>query len=131
MKWSNNCLLRVAALYLIALAGLALSISFELPTNFRKCLREEVQKNVLVTGEFEVQPELPGVKTDLHVSVLGRISDDVAKLGNAILTHTNTGRRRERPTSLRQGRCAQGQVCLHHGRVRDVRRLLRNASSRW
>lgn len=67
MKWSNNCLLRVAALYLIALAGLALSISFELPTNFRKCLREEVQKNVLVTGEFEVQPELPGVKTDLHV----------------------------------------------------------------
>ncbi|OCT68165.1 hypothetical protein XELAEV_18039461mg [Xenopus laevis] len=34
--------------------GYVRSISFSLPPNSRKCLREEIHKNVLVTGEYEL-----------------------------------------------------------------------------
>lgn len=43
------------------------SISFFLPVNSRKCLREEIHKDVLVTGEYEVS-EQPNTKTNLKVS---------------------------------------------------------------
>lgn len=43
---------------------------FELQPNGRKCLREEVQKDVLVTGEFEIS-EVPGQRTDVKVLVFG------------------------------------------------------------
>jgi hypothetical protein len=39
---------------------------FELQPNGRKCLREEVQKDVLVTGEYEIS-EVPGQRTDVKV----------------------------------------------------------------
>lgn len=43
-------------------------VSFYLPVNSRKCLREEIHKDVLVTGEYEVS-EQPNTKTNLKVSV--------------------------------------------------------------
>ena len=43
------------------------SISFFLPVNSRKCLREEIHKDVLVTGEYEIG-EQPNTKTNLKVS---------------------------------------------------------------
>lgn len=43
------------------------SVSFQLPSNYRKCLREEVRKNVLVTGDYELSPAPADVKTDLYV----------------------------------------------------------------
>lgn len=41
-------------------------LMFDLPPNGRKCLREEVQKDVLVTGEYEIS-EVSGQRTDIKV----------------------------------------------------------------
>lgn len=43
------------------------SITFYLPVNLRKCLREEIHKDVLVTGEYEVSDQ-PNAKTNLKVT---------------------------------------------------------------
>lgn len=44
------------------------AIMFHLEPNTRKCLREELQANVLVTGEFDVT-EIHGQKVDYVVSL--------------------------------------------------------------
>ncbi|KAM4664745.1 transmembrane emp24 domain-containing protein 10 [Discoglossus pictus] len=44
----------LSPLLVLFLCGSAHSISFPLPPNGRKCLKEEIHKNVLVTGEYEV-----------------------------------------------------------------------------
>jgi len=59
LKWTT-CLLLL--LFVWNVNGLMM----ELPPNGRKCLREEVQKDVLVTGEYEIS-EVPGQRTDLIV----------------------------------------------------------------
>lgn len=60
-------------LFLYLIAGFACCLSavdcimFHLHPNTQKCLREELQKNILFVGEFEVTP-LGGV--DYVVSIL-------------------------------------------------------------
>lgn len=49
------------------------ALTFHLPINTKKCLREEIHKNVLVTGEFELS-EAPGQKTTLKVRIFIYIS---------------------------------------------------------
>uniref|UniRef100_A0A8C7F8Z2 Transmembrane p24 trafficking protein 10 n=1 Tax=Oncorhynchus kisutch TaxID=8019 RepID=A0A8C7F8Z2_ONCKI len=49
------------------LFDLTFSITFYLPVNHRKCLREEIHKDVLVTGEYEVS-EQPNAKTNLKIT---------------------------------------------------------------
>ncbi|KAM9571351.1 transmembrane emp24 domain-containing protein 10-like [Salvelinus alpinus] len=49
------------------LFDLIFSITFYLPVNLRKCLREEIHKDVLVTGEYEVS-EQPNAKTNLKIA---------------------------------------------------------------
>jgi len=54
---------------LLALSLLTLEVfglMFDLQPNGRKCLREEVQKDVLVTGDYEIS-EVAGQRTDLKV----------------------------------------------------------------
>jgi len=54
---------------ILSLALLAFEVSglmFDLQPNGRKCLKEEVQKDALVTGDYEIS-ELPGQRTDLKV----------------------------------------------------------------
>uniref|UniRef100_A0A8C7Y3H6 Uncharacterized protein n=1 Tax=Oryzias sinensis TaxID=183150 RepID=A0A8C7Y3H6_9TELE len=60
---------RVTALLLLlpVLLESVYSISFFLPVNSRKCLREEIHKDVLVTGEYELT-EQPNTKTHLKVN---------------------------------------------------------------
>lgn len=59
---------RVAALLLLpVLIESVFSISFFLPVNTRKCLREEIHKDVLVTGDYEMS-EQPNTRTHLKVS---------------------------------------------------------------
>lgn len=59
---------RIAALLLLpVLIESVFSISFFLPVNSRKCLREEIHKDVLVTGEYEIS-EQANTKTNLKVS---------------------------------------------------------------
>lgn len=59
---------RLTALLLLpVLIESVFSISFFLPVNSRKCLREEIHKDVLVTGEYEIS-EQPNTKTNLKVS---------------------------------------------------------------
>ncbi|KAL4237449.1 Transmembrane emp24 domain-containing protein 10 [Mactra antiquata] len=43
------------------------SLMFNLPPNQKKCLREEIHKDVLVTGEYELS-DGPGQKTNLAVT---------------------------------------------------------------
>jgi len=42
------------------------SLMFHLPPNSQKCLREEIHKDVLVSGDFEIT-EIPGQTVDLAV----------------------------------------------------------------
>ncbi|KPP60261.1 transmembrane emp24 domain-containing protein 10-like, partial [Scleropages formosus] len=56
-----------ALLLLLAVFQCVSSISFYLPVNSRKCLREEIHKDVLVTGEYEVS-EQPNTKTNLKIT---------------------------------------------------------------
>ncbi|GAB1609688.1 transmembrane emp24 domain-containing protein 10-like [Argonauta hians] len=43
------------------------SLMFHLPPNQKKCLREEIHKDLLVTGEYDIS-EAPGQKTNLAVT---------------------------------------------------------------
>ncbi|KAM3602520.1 uncharacterized protein V6R79_005641 [Siganus canaliculatus] len=59
---------RLAALLLLpVLIESVFSISFFLPVNSRKCLREEIHKDVLVTGEYEIS-EQANTKTNLKIT---------------------------------------------------------------
>lgn len=42
------------------------SLMFYLPSNIKKCLKEEIHKNVLVKGEYELT-EIPGHETKMQV----------------------------------------------------------------
>lgn len=53
-------------LLILVLLDSVFSISFYLPANSRKCLQEEIRKNVLVSGEYEVS-EGEDTRTDLKV----------------------------------------------------------------
>ena len=46
-------------------------LMFHLAPNQKKCLKEEIHKDVLVTGEYNLS-DAPGQKTDLQVSYLNR-----------------------------------------------------------
>ncbi|XP_059898561.1 transmembrane emp24 domain-containing protein 10 [Gadus macrocephalus] len=66
--WSREAMARLAALLLLpVLIESVFSISFFLPVNSRKCLREEIHKDVLVTGEYEIG-EQPNTKTNLKIT---------------------------------------------------------------
>ena len=52
-------------LCVLSLAGID-AIRFHLGQNQKKCLREEIHKDVLVTGDYEVQDN--GQRADLTVS---------------------------------------------------------------
>ncbi|XP_014673361.1 PREDICTED: transmembrane emp24 domain-containing protein 10-like [Priapulus caudatus] len=60
-------LLYYVLLAVVFLATFADGIMFNLPPNTLKCLREEIHKDVLVSGEYEVS-EAPGQHTNLHVA---------------------------------------------------------------
>ena len=60
-----------AAILLTAIAILIASVDgimWKLQPNAQKCLKEELQSNVLVTGDYEVQ-DAPGQKVDYVVSL--------------------------------------------------------------
>lgn len=48
------------------LSDLVFAIQFDLPVNSVKCLQEDIDKNVLVTGEYELSEE-PKTTTNLTV----------------------------------------------------------------
>lgn len=52
----------------LLLAGGCGALSFQLPAQTRKCLKEEMHRDVMVTGEYEVsEAGAPGARTDLRV----------------------------------------------------------------
>lgn len=58
----------VVALLLIVIADVQ-SIMFELQPSARKCLKEEIQAQVLVSGEYQVS-EAPGQRVDYVVNII-------------------------------------------------------------
>lgn len=61
--------LRTGLIVLVAFFTIVNSISFNLEPNTQKCLKEELQGNVPVIGEFEVS-EQPGQRIDYIVKLL-------------------------------------------------------------
>ena len=55
---------------LFGLLGAVVSISFTVEPEVKKCIREEVHKDVLVVGNYELA-EVAGQVTDLTVSFFG------------------------------------------------------------
>ena len=62
----------VTVVCLLALAVGNLAISFRLEPEVRKCIKEEVHKDVLVVGEYRLA-DMPGQRTDLVVRVVGEL----------------------------------------------------------
>ncbi|XP_073493561.1 transmembrane emp24 domain-containing protein 10 [Phyllobates terribilis] len=60
--------LLLPALLLPLLCGSVSAISFQLPPNGRKCLREEIHKDVLVTGEYDVSEPHGGGQVRLKIT---------------------------------------------------------------
>lgn len=51
---------------ILCLPLVAHSLRFHLQPNTKRCLKEEMRKDVLVTGEYELS-DSPGIRTDLLV----------------------------------------------------------------
>ena len=58
----------VVVILLSSFLALVNSLAFILPAGSKKCLKEEVHKDVLVTGEYKLD-EAPGQKTHLKVAI--------------------------------------------------------------
>lgn len=58
----------IASIYILYLVAGSLAISFRLEPEVRKCVKEEVHKDVLVVGEYRLSEE-DGQRTDLVVGV--------------------------------------------------------------
>lgn len=59
---------KLSLAFFLSLAALSNGLMFKLPVNSEKCLKEEIHKDVLVKGEYEVSPVV-GVKVDLKVRI--------------------------------------------------------------
>lgn len=57
----------VASLTLFALVNIAFAIRFHVPANNKKCMKEEIHKNIVVTGEYEFSEGI-GYTGSVHVS---------------------------------------------------------------
>lgn len=62
----------VQCLLVVVVAQMCDAFRFHLPPDTKKCLKEEIHKNVLVTGEFELIAA-PGQKTHITVSKVDRV----------------------------------------------------------
>lgn len=76
-------------------------LSFHLPPQTRKCLKEELHRDVMVTGEYEVsEAAAPGVRTDLRVSGSG-LSRPHPAVSSALLCCLNSPPLRKKNVGLR------------------------------
>jgi len=85
---------------ILSLALLAFEVSglmFDLQPNGRKCLKEEVQKDALVTGDYEIS-EVPGQRTDLKVSSCIILTPSNCTNNVSVLP----GHRQQRPHTCKQ-----------------------------
>lgn len=65
MELNSKNLIKLCVIYLMCLSSIE-SLMFYLPANTRKCLKEEIHKDILVKGEYEVT-EIVGHRTKLEV----------------------------------------------------------------
>lgn len=75
-----NVLVR-SLFFCLIFSSAAYGLMFELQPNGRKCLREEVQKDVLVTGDYEIS-EVPGQRTDIKVCCVYKLKKSLLNLFN-------------------------------------------------
>lgn len=59
--------MRVGVILLLVIVVESNAIMFKLPVNSEKCLKEEIHKDILVKGDYEIAP-VNGVKVDLLVT---------------------------------------------------------------
>lgn len=112
-------------LFLLGPSSVA-AISFHLPVNSRKCLREEIHKDLLVTGAYEITDQsggAGGLRTHLKVrpgAARGRAGGTMAGLVRGRPRPGEGGRRAEAGGWLRLPRPPPPP--LHHPSGEDVRR---------
>ena len=56
----------IVSLYLVVLVSNIDALMFHLPGNGKKCLKEEIHKDVLVTGEYDIS-DAPNQRVNLRV----------------------------------------------------------------
>jgi len=66
-SWSNIILMSLLILICFILDNRVDALRFHLQPNTKRCLKEEMRKDVLVTGEYELT-DAPGQRTDLAVT---------------------------------------------------------------
>ena len=66
MNSNMKAVLTLLVVYLTCVSQIE-SLMFYLPANTRKCLKEEIHKDILVKGEFEIT-EIAGHQTKLEVT---------------------------------------------------------------
>lgn len=74
--WHSPCLLALLLLFLLS-PSLVLAISFHLPINSHKCLHEEIHKDPLVMGAYEISNQSRGAGS-LHSHL--RITDSAGHI---------------------------------------------------
>lgn len=57
----------LTSILLITLLPVAEALRFYVPANEKKCLKEEIHKNVVLTGEYEISDAV-GHTTTVHVN---------------------------------------------------------------
>lgn len=70
----RQCSLALFLLVCLGLTAPAHSISFNIVPDVKKCLREEIHKDVLVVGEYKLS-DIAGQKTDIAVCSQGGIGN--------------------------------------------------------
>jgi hypothetical protein len=130
------------ALVFLALVACAAGISFHLPVATRKCLQEDVHKDVLVVGNYEIEAsDLTLITLDvsfffglfwmcIFLFVLPRALHP-AHL-DVMFPHAwlYVGDGLARASGVPEGGCGQGQVRVHVGRLRCLQHLLWQRRSR-
>ena len=87
MKWSR-------VLLLMSLAVSVYGITFRLPVGVKKCLRDEVHKDVLVVGHYRLS-DAPMQKTDIKVSLVGRFEGEKRRFRQVLDTNNHILHSRE------------------------------------
>lgn len=64
---------RTVLLLLVSLCAITHALRFHVPSNEKKCLKEEIHRNVVLTGEYEFT-EAMGTTASVHVSNLSCLS---------------------------------------------------------
>ena len=106
--------------------ALVSALSFNIPPGQEKCLREEVHKDVLVTGEYKLS-DAAHQRTHLTVSIVFEMHLELNNISNLLrnrkrsnffksyyCVYDQLGNRFNRACLVQERRRHEGQICFHN-----------------